>query len=136
MAELNGVESRVQRLGQCEPSDLQSAIPPGEKVWVICDVEGYERVLLDPVTVPALAQASILVELHEFASAGIADELLRRFEKTHAIRRIWEIPRTRADYPFNGIYTAILPKAYATYRVQEFRPEKMSWFVMEPRTAG
>lgn len=133
MAQMNDVSSRLEMHGTCEPAELQRAMECDGKVVVICDVEGYERVLLDPSIVPSLSRSWVLVELHEFASPGVAELLSQRFRNTHRIDRIWQTNRTKADYPFDIWLTRFLPDAYASYRVQEFRPEKMSWFWMEPR---
>jgi hypothetical protein len=81
----------------------------------------------------ALRYACVLIELHEFASPGIASEVASRFALTHDVQRIWQSARMRVDYPFAGWFTNILPTPYATYQVQEFRPEKMSWFWIEPK---
>jgi hypothetical protein len=44
----------------------------------------------------------------------------------------------RADYAYLPWYTRLLPAAYATYPVNEFRPARMSWLWLEPHavTAG
>jgi hypothetical protein len=133
MAVLNGVSDRVQILGRCEPSDLaRQLVHPADTV-VVCDVEGYEESLLDPNAVPALRSTRVLVELHEFARRGITDLLRQRFEPTHRITHITQTARTRDDYPYNSWYTRLLPRSYAIYLVDEFRPEQMSWFWMETR---
>jgi hypothetical protein len=133
MARLNGVADRIDIRGQCEVDDLRNAMEGSSRTVVICDVEGYEQVLLDPEKVPDLRTAMILVELHEFIVRGISKEIESRFASTHNAYIFLEQPRTRADYPFNNWYTRLLPTAYATYRVQEFRPERMSWMVLEPK---
>lgn len=133
MAGLNNVSNRVTIHGTCEAADLKNAIGQEEPIVVVCDVEGYEKELLDPVAIPALSKTFILVEVHEFASPGIGKILEDRFSQTHTFKRIWQTDRTVADYPFDIWLTKFLPHAYATYRVQEFRPEKMSWLWMEPK---
>lgn len=134
MARINGVTNRIDLRGQCEVEDLRNALEGTARTVVICDVEGYEQVLLDPEKVPALRTATILVELHEFVVRGISSVIETRFSPTHHVSIILEQPRTRADYPFNNWYTRMLPTAYATYRVQEFRPERMSWMLLRPKT--
>jgi hypothetical protein len=99
---------------------------------VICDVEGYETALLDPGAVPALAAAWTLVELHEFIIPGVGDLLRRRFHGTHRITEIAQTDRSRADYPYLPWFTRLLPAAYATYPINEFRPAPMTWLWMEP----
>jgi hypothetical protein len=135
MAGLNGVVDHLAILGRCEPADLKEQLVGKGRSVVVCDVEGYEETLLDPAAVPALRSAWVLVELHEFVRRGITDVLRRRFESTHRITHIQQTTRTRGDYPYNSWYTRILPRAYAVYLVDEFRPERMSWFWMEPLAA-
>jgi hypothetical protein len=55
---------------------------------IICDIEGAEDVLLDPVAAPALRGVDILVEVHEGMKAGRLDLLTKRFGPSHDIRRI------------------------------------------------
>ena len=97
---LNGLAARVAVRGRCEPADLRAALgTPQTPMLVICDAEGYERELLDPGMIPGLARAWVLVELHEFIHRGIAETLTARFVGTHAVRHIWQEPRTPVDFP-------------------------------------
>jgi hypothetical protein len=132
MAALNGVTDRLNIYGRCEPEDLRVQLGSPGRTVVICDVEGYEEKLLNPVSVPELRSSWILVELHEFVVPGITETLRKRFKPTHRITHVWQTGRGREDYPYRSWYTRLLPRAYATYLVQEFRPERMSWFWLEP----
>jgi hypothetical protein len=80
----------------------------------------------------------VLVELHEFIVAGVGEMIRGRFAGSHRITEIAQTDRTRADYPYLPWYTRLLPAAYATYPVNEFRPAQMSWLWLEPHamTAG
>jgi hypothetical protein len=132
LAARNGVAGRVRVRGRCEPADLQSELAPARRPVVVCDVEGYESVLLDPIAVPALTGARVLVEVHEFVLAGVGDVLRGRFWRTHRITELAQTDRSRGDFPYLRWYTRLLPKAYATYPVNEFRPARMSWLWLEP----
>jgi hypothetical protein len=131
----NNVDDRVKILGWCNPDGLSSVLPDNGRTVVICDVEGYEKELFNSTVASALKNAYLLVELHEFASPGVANSLTEKFSATHVCERIWQRGRTRDDLPFNNLLTFVLPHAYATYQVQEFRPEIMSWFWMTPQEA-
>jgi hypothetical protein len=133
MAERNRVRAALDIRGRCSPGDLADALVPAVRPAVICDVEGYEDVLLDPVAVPALSAASILVETHEIAVPGITERLKARFASTHAITHILEVDRTKADYPFPTLLTRVLPSYYVTFLVREHRFERMNWLWMRPR---
>ena len=79
-ARLNNVESRVEICGKCEPEDLKRALMGTQRPFLICDVEGYEAVLLNPAAVLPLRRAFILVELHEFIE-NLVDAM--RHRKSH-----------------------------------------------------
>jgi hypothetical protein len=129
---LNDIDDRVEIRGKCEPKYLERVLADASQPFVICDAEGYESVLLDPTTVPSLRRAWILVELHEFIERGISDKTRERFVASHKITRIWQQERTIADFPFKDFYTRWLPESYLCWAVSESRPERMSWFWMEP----
>ena len=129
---LNDVGNRVEIRGKCEPDDLERVLADTPRPYVICDAEGDEAVLLDPATVPSLQRAWILVELHEFIEQGITEKIRERFVVTHKIAHIWQQERTITDFPFKDFYTRWLPESYLRWAVSESRPERMSWFWMEP----
>jgi len=132
LAALNRVANRVECHGRCQPANLAAVLNQPGLAVVICDVEGDEERLLDPQIVPALAKATILVELHEFIIPGITDTLKARFRATHRLRLIWQQPRSRRQFPWRTLGTTLLPHAYLEWSVSEWRPERMSWLCMEP----
>ena len=132
MVRINAVGDRVEIHGKCEPADLRAALGESVRPLVVCDVEAYELALLDLATVPALAGASILVELHDFIEPGLAETVEARFTATHRVTRIWQEERTADEFPFATLYTRLLPKSYLAWAVGEWRPARMSWFWMEP----
>jgi hypothetical protein len=134
-ARLNAVAGRVEIRAKCEREDLERLLAYAPRALVICDAESDEAVLLDPVLSPSLRSAFILVELHEFIERGIAERIRGRFLTTHEISQIRQQDRTITDFPFQNLYTRCLPKRYLCWAVGESRPERMSWFWMEPRTA-
>lgn len=133
MAELNDVTARVDLRGKCELGNLQSALAGADRSLVVCDVEGYEEILLKPDAIPALTRAHLLVEMHDFVHPGITERLTGRFALTHHVRRIWQEPRRRRDLPYYTLGTMLLPKRYLDWAVSEWRPVRMSWLWMEPR---
>jgi hypothetical protein len=64
------------------------AIAATERTVIICDIEGAEEALLDPVRCPALRHADILVEVHEGLHPGLSGRLTHRFAPTHQVMRI------------------------------------------------
>jgi hypothetical protein len=138
IADQNGVGDRVMVRGRCDLPDLQAAATQLERPLVVCDVEGYEDVLLDPEKVPALRSAWILVELHDGKNAGVSERVRIRFEDTHTIETIWQQKRAAADFPFSNAYTRSLDPAHLSAAVDEGRPVRegfppMNWFWMVPK---
>lgn len=85
LARQNGVTAQVELGGALSPAELQACLQPG--AVVICDIEGGETTLLDPLATPALRDAHILVECHDCLTPGISDLLQGRFAASHRIRR-------------------------------------------------
>jgi len=137
MARLNGVADQVEIHGRCEAADLQlclnswSARLPNHVPFVICDVEGDERLLLDLATVPSLETANVLVETHDFIRPGITEELRSRFGPTHTIECIWQSARSRREFPFSSAGTRLLPGSYLDSALSEWRPVRMCWLWMK-----
>jgi hypothetical protein len=86
LAQMNGVEDRVEVGGRMDHFDL--AICAAQKTLILCDIEGGEADLLDPVAAPALTRADILVECHDVMRPGLTDLLTDRFAASHRILRI------------------------------------------------
>jgi hypothetical protein len=97
LAGLNGVESRVTVSGDCDHTSLNQI--SGERVFLLCDCEGYERDLLDPREVPAMAGWDVLVELHDAVDPSITPTLIGRFSATHDITLIDSTWRGGGDVP-------------------------------------
>jgi predicted O-methyltransferase YrrM len=133
MAARNAVSDRVEVRGKCEARDLVEALGSEALAVVICDVEGYEEVLLDPVAVPGLSRTAILVELHDFLVPGLRDTIRERFEATHEITLVTQEPRSREEFPWRTFATALLPKSYLDWAVSEWRPVVMEWYWMVPK---
>ncbi|MEM9658211.1 MAG: hypothetical protein AAF961_07615, partial [Planctomycetota bacterium] len=103
----NGVAERVDFLGTCTPSVLQTILTAADRPFILCDVEGHEATLLNPKAVPSLLKSSILVEMHEFARPGLTAEFFRRFESTHRIEVIRQEERTAEDFPYDDSWTRL-----------------------------
>lgn len=86
LAALNGVADRVEVGGLMDHADFDRCT--NQPTVIICDIEGAEDALLDPVAAPGLRQADILVECHDVMQPGLADRLSARFAATHSVTRI------------------------------------------------
>jgi hypothetical protein len=127
----NQLSDRVEVLGLCAPADLQSHLADASNALVVCDVEGAEDELLDPVAVPALSDVDILVEVHDAERPGVGDRLRARFEATHTIETIPARERTLADFP-SGI---ALPASDPVGWISEGRAPTAYWLVLLTREA-
>jgi hypothetical protein len=125
----NGVLGQMETRGNCTPAGLNDAMKTAQNPMVICDVEGAEDELLDPAIVPALACATILVELHDMDKPGITQRIEDRFTTTHEIQRWESRPRTTADLP-DGVNRAD-PRLLEM--MDEHRQAPQTWFLLLPR---
>ena len=131
MAKRNNV--RIDIRGKCEAEDLEAVLKDISSALLICDVEGYEFNLLDPLLSPSLCRTDILVELHDFVVPGVTDLLNSRFESTHRLQLIRQEPRSWDDFPWRTLVTALLPRCYKDWAVSEWRSVPMSWLYMRSR---
>ena len=132
LAGLNHVGDHIEVRGTCTIDELNSVLDPSAPTLVICDAEGAEAILLDPLRVPALKTTHILVELHDFILGGVSEVIRNRFEATHGIDRIWAEPRSRSEFPFSSLITRRFP-GYVDFAVSDCRPPGMSWYWMRPK---
>ena len=86
LAAANGCLDRVIIGGRFSVADF--AICTQAETVVICDIEGAEAELLDPVRAPGLRAADILVEAHDTLRHGLSHLLVERFKATHHVRVI------------------------------------------------
>lgn len=138
MAEINGVATRIEVRGECGLPALQEILTAPAESLVLCDVEGFEDVLMDPENVPALRRTWILVEIHDNKNAKVSERIAARFAATHTIETIWQEKRTAADFPISTAYTRELAPELLAEAVDEGRPVRaggtpMSWFWMTPK---
>ncbi len=97
---------------------------------VVMDCESFEKVYLDMEKFPALAKATIIVELHNMPDEENAGQVLvRRFKDSHDIWVINEGSRNPNEFHF----LLGTPSTFRWACVCENRPCFMNWFVMRPK---
>ena len=96
--ELNGLRSRVKIMGHCEQEQFRAAIGNGQTSLVIVDVEGAEGELLNPKTVPGLANAHIIVEIHDFIDERLGEIVSSRLKSSHIVEEVRTRARTFLDF--------------------------------------
>ncbi len=133
MAALNNVSNKIHVHGLCDFNGLTNVMKNDPLPLVIMDIEGAESILLDPLAIPKLKTAHIVVELHDFIFPEIGDILTERFITTHKIQEIWSTERKLDDLPIS------FPKAIHWYIKKSFinlmsekRPGAMRWFYLTP----
>ncbi len=129
LARLNGAADRVVVHGPANPWRLASLDLHG--AFVLCDCEGAELDVLAGEAVPALAGATVLVEVHPLGDGeGHGDTgppLRERFEASHTVRAFEPEGRDPDEYPeLEG-----LPGAEDA--IDEARFGRTSWLLFEPR---
>jgi hypothetical protein len=131
LAALNGVEARIEPGGLCTAAELQRMV--GHRALVVCDIEGAERDLLDPVTAPALSHADVLVEIHDGpGKREIRDLLETRFARTHRTTFIAHQPRSRGD---GARIRCLLGPSSRWRAVDEARRLGITWGFFEARAS-
>lgn len=101
----------------------------GQRVLVVCDIEGAEKDLLNPQAAPALSGMDLIVESHECLLPGITQALIDRFKATHDITLVQDNGQRQlvnAPHWFNNL--AHLDQLLATW---EWRSGPTPWLVMK-----
>jgi hypothetical protein len=57
----------------------------GQRVLVVCDIEGAELDLMQPELYPALRAFDCIVELHQTLDPLVADKIRTRFQASHEV---------------------------------------------------
>ena len=125
MAALNDLGDRVVVKEHCDAHELQAILDDHGRVLVVSDCEGYEDSLLDPFVAPGLANADLLIEVHEFAIPGVKASLLERFGKTHTVIRVPAVPSDPDSVALLRQFDPETRRCCAS----EYRPPGMEWFV-------
>lgn len=133
LARLNQVQEQITIRGFCTRQSLESSLNVDGQTLLICDAEGAEAILLDPIRIPALKNTFILVELHEGIIGGLSEEIKERFASTHIIQSIPQEPRARSEFPYKTLSTTLLP-SFVDYAVDERRAFSQMWYWIKPRS--
>ena len=94
-AERNGVSGRMVVSDKVVPTHFAQF--EGQRVFVLCDIEGAEFELLNPEIAPALRTFDMIVELHPGSDRDI-DLFINRFETSHDTELRWPTARDPNEY--------------------------------------
>jgi hypothetical protein len=126
LANKNKVSERVVVGGLFKPSDFANF--SGKQVLLMCDIEGAERELLDPIISPDLKSMDIIVESHECLTNGVTQLLIERFKASHNITLVQDDGQRQLHNPPNWfVNLAHLDQLLATW---EWRSGPTPWLVM------
>lgn len=129
MAEINQVAERVHVGGLFDGHSLQQFT--GAKTLVICDIEGAEDTLLDPVKYPAMKNVDLIVEVHECFKPGLIQALTERFNASHNIEWIWQSTNAHRTLPDWLSQLSHFDQILCTW---EWRAGPTPWAVMRSKT--
>ena len=130
LAAENGVDDRVRVQGAADVAAIEAALAGPGRSLVLCDCEGCEYAVLDPVAAPSLARADLIVEMHGTArDPARARALLERFRPTHRLQMARPGPRHPAAIPA----LAAMPQLDQWLAVWEFRTEPTPWAVLQAK---
>jgi hypothetical protein len=115
LARINGVSSKIIQRGMCTVEELAKTCTP--KSFILCDCEGGEEDILQPLEVPALKSCKILIELHEFVRPNVVGTLISRFRDSHEITIIEEADRHPSRYRI----LKKLPRSWRPVAIEETR---------------
>ena len=129
----NDLAENVEIRGWCGISSLESALDGYSRPSLFVDCEGFEDELLDPIKVPALRHAAIIVELHDMFVPGVDETIRERFEKTHEIVEICSGFKRKCECAA----AEVLTEREFSLIVEEHRGhEIMKWYSMWPSVTG
>ena len=133
LARENGLENHIDIRGTCEASTFETILGESKKngqvsALVICDCDGCEAFVLDPIKVPSLTLSDILVETHDYLDNTLTATLKQNFALSHNIE--W-IPSGSRD-PQNHPDVHFLSPDDQAKAVNEYRPPQ-GWLIMTPK---
>lgn len=123
LASLNSVTNIVVKT-ECNFEEFELEIE--DKTLIFCDIEGFEKYLLNPKLCPSLEKADLIIESHDCFVPNITNELIQRFYNTHIIDLV-------VDYPFRHLKYNLPKKIEDTLfdnLSDEQRPEAMKFIYM------
>lgn len=118
----------------CSHEALNETLPTLNSGLVICDIEGYEHVLLNPSIVSSLKQVDLLVELHDHEALSmdqVKADLIQRFQSTHEIQTIVAQTRNIPSYLEKIPGLKSLSPADQEEALNEHRPINQEWLWMK-----
>ena len=124
MAAANGM-SNITLERHCSAAWLNTHLRPNS--LIVSDCEGCEEALFLGPSIPPLATATMIVELHEKIRGEVTERFRTRFSTTHAIDQVSDRPETPAVFEVPGLDDAQLARL-----AREIRGPQ-TWIYLRPR---
>jgi hypothetical protein len=134
--EMNELQSRVKIMRHCSQEQLRTTMLNGQPSLVIIDVEGAEGHLLKPTNIRALADAYIIVEIHDFVDERVGETVWSQLQSSHVIEEVRTERRTFWDFHEpRALWLRLWLLPYLKQYANELRPGSMRWFCCTPINA-
>lgn len=133
---VNKVSESCEIRGFCDRVTFLSLLRecPAARLFLLMDIEGGEFDLLTPETIPLLANAELLVELHEPESRNAGDAVAEGLAPSHDVKFYWSRSERSSNdvaYGWWKLAASLLPAVRE--RLNERRAYKMRWLYAKPR---
>ncbi|TVP75354.1 MAG: class I SAM-dependent methyltransferase [Puniceicoccaceae bacterium] len=126
LLEQNGLHAKSLVAGPFDGAGLDDG-----KVLVICDIEGAEESVMDPMLWPELAAAFLVIEIHDKpTSTNLITLIKSRFKSSHTIQEIHFAEREEADFP--PIIWPWFSSKVKKQMVDEGRLYGKDWLILRP----
>lgn len=133
----NGVTDQVRMRGLCDAAMLKAetdSLDPSGQHLLVMDVEGAEENLLRLHAPEDLRNVHIVIELHDWVDAGMAERLQDKFAPTHTAAIIDARRRKFADMTLPRLF---LRRLYLSPSLLSFSHERrlpMRWVSFQPKS--
>ena len=121
MAMINDAQDQVHIAGTLGRPELLPRA--GQRIFLICDCEGYEMDLFDEQVAHALSRSDVIVETHDMYRAGCTEKLLAVFAATHQCSVLTPQRRKWARFPAARAVPLVIRK----FAFDEWRHPMQRW---------
>ncbi|WP_109831563.1 class I SAM-dependent methyltransferase [Reichenbachiella versicolor] len=132
MSRLNNIEDRILIKAECTPEDLENFYFGGRGL-IICDCEGYEKVLFNHKNLKNLTNCDLLIETHDSMDIEISSYIKNLFGDTHhvtSLKSIDDIEKAHT-YMVDGLEQLNLYERKEV--VSEIRHSTVEWVICEAK---
>lgn len=134
LAEINNASSRLEIKGLCNTEQLKALGERLKGAFLIVDIEGYEKELLDPQLIPFLRMCSILVEIHDHEVPGCYNTIFHRFQHSHEMSVYRSRPRKMEEYPLKSFIGNLkIMRSVVIDSISDGRSASNCWLLLDPK---